>query len=284
MMRPRASVLFALAFVAGGGAAYLTYHLIQNPTGGTVRAPGESVDLVHVAVAARDLPVGHLLATEDLEMVPWPAHWVPTGSVQTADALVGRGLITPVSRHEPMLHGKMAPEGLGAGLATLIPEGMRAMAVRVDDVVGVAGFVVPGTRVDVLVTLQEGSGNPTNQPLAQVILQNVEVLASGQSIERDLRNEPHATTVVTLLVSPHDGERLGLAATHGRILLILRNALDQDTVETSGARIASLTGTPAPTRVGVAPRAPQSPPPLQVEVYRGFERSQATLLPGGGES
>jgi pilus assembly protein CpaB len=183
-----------------------------------------------------------------------------------------------------MMDAKVAPEGMGGGLATLIPEGMRAMAVRVDDVVGVAGFVVPGTRVDVLVTLQESVGSPANQPVAQVILQNVQVLASGQSIDRDLRNEPHPTTVVTLLVSPHEGERLGLAATHGRILLVLRNAMDQATVETSGARIANLTGNANPPRVGPAPRAPQAPSPLQVEVYRGLDRSQATLIPGGGES
>jgi pilus assembly protein CpaB len=282
MIRPRASLLFLAAFLAGGGAAYLTYHLIQNPTGGADRVPGEFVDLVHVAVAARDLPVGHLLAADDLQMAPWPAHLIPPGSAQSRDDLVGRGLIVAVYRHEPMLPAKVAPEGMGGGLANLIPEGKRAMAVRVDDVVGVAGFVVPGTRVDVLATLEDRVGNPSSQAVAQVILQNVEVLATGQSIERDLRNEPRPTTVVTLLVTPHEGERLGLAASQGRIQLALRNSMDHDLVETSGARIVNLTGSdglPRPT-----PAGPRLSVPLKVEVYRGLDRSEASILAGGGGS
>lgn len=279
MIRRRAGVLFLLAFVAGGGAAYLTYYLLQNPTGGASRAPGESVDLVHVAVAARDLPVGHLLAADDIQMAAWPAHLIPAGSARSRDTLVGRGLVVPVSRHEPMLPAKVAPEGMGGGLANLIPEGKRAMAVRVDDVVGVAGFAVPGTRVDVLATLDDRVGNPQSQAVAQVILQNVEVLATGQSIDRDLRNEPRTTTVVTLLVTPHEGERLGLAASQGRIQLALRNTLDHDTVDTAGARVVNLIGGVAPPR---PPAGPRTLPSLKVEVYRGLERSEATILPQGG--
>jgi pilus assembly protein CpaB len=173
----------------------------------------------------------------------------------------------------------------GGGLSILIPEGKRAMAVRVDDVVGVAGFVVPGTRVDVVVTLDESGGGSGDQPVTQLVLQNIEVMASGQSIQRDARGEPQTTTVVTLLVDPEQGEMLGLSATNGRIQLALRNALDPDTVPTMGARIANLLRRPPPAPVRssgpAAPRPAAAPTRVQVEVYRGPVRSESTVGPGG---
>jgi pilus assembly protein CpaB len=285
-MRNRALVLLLLASLAGVAAAYLAFQFLRNPAGFSTVQAGDPGDLVQVAAAARDLPVGHLVGAEDIRMIGWPAQAVPEGFSRSPAEVAGRGLLTAMAANEPFLPSKLASAEAGGGLSILIPEGKRAMAVRVDDVVGVAGFVVPGTRVDVVVTLNEGTQN--NQPVTQLVLQNIQVMASGQSIQRDARGEPQTTTVVTLLVDPEQGEMLGLSATNGRIQLALRNALDADTVATMGARIANLLrrSAPAPVRSSgpVVRQAPQAAPPpsrVQIEVYRGPVRSESTVGPGG---
>jgi pilus assembly protein CpaB len=190
--------------------------------------------------------------------------------VKTAD-VVGRGVITPLRINEPLLQTKLAELGSGGGLPITIPAGMRAVSVRVDDVIGVAGFVLPSTRVDVLVTLTPpGSGDARSR----VILQNVRAIAAGQQIQRDEDGTPMTVTVITLLVTPEDAEKLVLAAAQGRIQMALHNTLDVDSTNTSGSRVSSLLTPPsrsAPVRRTAAPTP--EPPPSVIELFRGGVRT-----------
>ena len=144
-----------------------------------------------------------------------------------------QGLITPLQVNEVVLEAKFAPSGAGGGLAVTIPEGLRAVSVRVDDVIGVAGFVLPGTRVDVMLTLPPK--DERKESVTQVVLQNVSVLAAGQIVQQDAQGKPMTVSVITVLVSPDDGEKLVLAGNEGKIQLALRNSLDLAQVATNGA-------------------------------------------------
>lgn len=275
-MRNRVGLILALAVVSGALAAYLAWAFLREPAGTVAEA--SEVRAVSVAVAARDMDVGHVLAAEDIELVSWPAAAVPRGYSGDPSEVVGRGLLTPVKANEPLLSGKLARSEAGGGLPIIIPEGKRALSVRVDEVIGVAGFTVPGTRVDVLLTLDQTAA--TNEPATQVVLQNIEVLTAGQAIERDTRGEPHAVPVVTLLVDPEQAEKLALSATRGRIQLALRNTLDLEEVETSGARLTQLImmARPAATTTGPTRRVnPPRPRGVQVDVYRGPQRETSTV-------
>jgi pilus assembly protein CpaB len=187
-----------------------------------------------VAVAARDLPLGTIVQQADIHMIPWRGDAVPPGYVRDAAAIVGRGLITPVKANELLMDAKLAPRGAGGGLAITIPEGLRAVSVRVDDVIGVAGFVLPGTRVDVVLTLPPKQDR--KETVTQVVLQNVPVLAAGQIVQQDAQGKPITVSVITVLVTPDDGEKLILAANEGKIQLALRNSLDLAEIQTPGAR------------------------------------------------
>jgi pilus assembly protein CpaB len=212
---------------------------------------------------------------------------MPAGAFASPDELVGRGLIMPVAQNEAFLPGKLAAKEAGAGLPPVIPEGYRAMSVRVNDVVGVAGYVLPGTRVDVVAVL-----NPTqNAPdvTSKVVLTNVQVLAAGTKIETDGDQKAMAVSVVTLLVGPEEAERLTLASTEGKIQLALRNPLDKTAPTTMGVRPAALmagnfaaprpvavrrSAAPSAAPVAVAaPRPVQAEPALTVEIIRGDKRA-----------
>jgi pilus assembly protein CpaB len=195
---------------------------------------------VRLAVAARDLPLGSVLAAEDIRLVDWPGEVLPIGYAGSAEELVGRGVLAEFRTNEPILAEKLADRDGGGGLPILIPHGMRAVSVRVDEVIQVAGFVTAGTRVDVLVTVD---GNDVGSPLTRVILQNVTVLAAGQKVERDREGTPLTVSVITLLVAPEDAERLTLATSQGRIQLALRSMMDVGEVATSGARLSGLVQT-----------------------------------------
>ncbi|MGD8728144.1 MAG: Flp pilus assembly protein CpaB, partial [Gemmatimonadota bacterium] len=182
-----------------------------------------------------------------------------------------------VRKNEPLLGSKLADKDAGGGLSITIPEGMRAVSVEVDQVIGVAGFVLPGTRVDVLVTIMPGTDR--RQMTTRIILQNVRALAADQRYQQDIEGEPQYVTVVTLLVTPEDAESLTLAATEGRIQLALRNTLDSDEVESRGRRITSLITPTAPRSSAPARRpAPQADPEQVIESYEGGSR---TLLKFG---
>jgi pilus assembly protein CpaB len=270
----RIFIVFALALAAGGTFAYGTYQYMQNVPTRTVSIPTRSV-----MVAAANLDLGAQLRAEDVRAIQWPADAVPQGAFQSPDELVGRGLIQPVTQNEPFLPAKLASKEAGAGLPPVIPSGFRAMSVRVNDVVGVAGYVLPGTRVDVLATV-----NPTREPTdvtSKVILTNVQVLTAGTRIERSGDdNEPMAVSVVTLVVSPEEAERLTLASTEGKIQLALRNPLDKTAPATAGIKPGLLMGGAAPVRVArrATPAAPvtvvaATPAPNTVEIIRGDKRA-----------
>lgn len=236
-----------------------------------------------IVVAARDLPAGTIVGREDVEAVAWPGSAVPEGIAQQAGDVVGMGLIMEVRKSEPMMAWKMADREAGGGLSITIPEGMRAVSVEVDEVVGVAGFVLPGTRVDVLATVMPG--NDRTQTTTRIILQNVRALAADQRYQQEVQGEPQYVTVVTLLVTPEQAEALTLAATEGRIQLALRNTLDADEVETSGRRITSLltvqgssASRPASTARPVAPVNPER----VIESYEGGQRTLLRFGTGGG--
>jgi len=244
-MRTRIFTVLAIAVLAGGGLAYGTYNLMQNQPVRTVAAPTQPV-----VVAAADLSLGAALKKEDLQVISFPAGQAPAGSFAQPKDILERGLIVSVVKHEPILEAKLAPKEAGAGLPPVIPDGMRAVSVRVNEVIGVAGYVLPGTHVDVIAT-----ASPTAQATdttSKVVLANVLVLTAGTRIEQDQKDgKPVQVTVVTMAVTPEQAERLALASTEGKIQLALRNPLDQSTPATPGIKPAVLLGIakgPAPVQ------------------------------------
>jgi pilus assembly protein CpaB len=274
-------MVLLVALVAGGGLAYGTYSYLQNVPVKTVTVPTKKV-----VVANADLSLGSELAADDLTTLDWPASGIPEGAFDNPAALLGRGLIASVVRHEPILPGKLASKEAGSGLPPIIPNGKRAVSVKVNEVIGVAGYVLPGTHVDVLATANASSR--AEDMTTKVVLSNVEVLAAGTRLEQDSKDaKPMQVTVVTLLVTPEEAERLTLASTEGRIQLALRNPLDLESPETPGIRPGMLLGMgqqrPAAAPLGrVARRAtpsasPKSAPAIPqpeptVEIIRGDKR------------
>jgi pilus assembly protein CpaB len=234
-----------------------------------------------ILVAARDLPAGSIVLREDVETIPWPGSAVPEGFAAQAGDVVGRGLIVEVRKNEPILGWKLADKEAGGGLSITIPEGMRAVSVEVDQVIGVAGFVLPGTHVDVLATVMPGTDR--RETTTRTILQKVRALAADQKYQLDIEGEPQYVTVVTLLVTPDEAEALTLAATEGRIQLALRNTLDLEEIETRGRRITSLITPVAPRTAAQAPRpAPLADPERVIESYEGGSRTLLKFGTGGG--
>lgn len=288
-MPKRIAYILGAALLTGGLAAYLAFTVLRQP-GEPADARAATVEVVDVAVAAREMGPGTVVESEDVRLVEWPADAVPDGFSRSPAEVVGRGLLAQVKANEPLLSSKLAGEGAGGGLSVTIPEGMRAMSVQVDEVIGVAGFVLPGTRVDVFVTLDQAAGE--QEPKTRLLLQNVEVASAGQTTERDEQGDPQTVPVITLLVNPEQGERLALASSKGRIQMALRNTLDTDTVNTSGVRAARLVdGPPAPTPAPTTSPAPRRPSRFSVDVYRGpdmststvEERSDSAASSGGGQ-
>src|SRR6266516_3105518 len=232
MARMRVFIVFVFAVTVGGVFALATYNYVQKIPARTVTIPTKPV-----VVAASELDIGAELRREDLRIIEWPENALPAEAINDPKDAVGRGLIMPVIQNEPILPMKLASKEAGAGLPPAIPPGLRAVSVRVNEVIGVAGYVLPGTRVDVVATV---SPNDTKEnTTSKVILTNVQVLAAGTKIERDKdRDKPVPVTVVTLLVDPEESERLTLAASEGKIQLALRNPLDRETPVTRGVRPA----------------------------------------------
>jgi pilus assembly protein CpaB len=243
----------------------------------------KSVPTVPVVVTARAIPLGTRLQPGDLRIVNWPAAHPVQGAFSRIEDCANRAVITSLVENEPLLEGKLAARDAGAGLSATIPSGMRAVTVSVNDVIGVAGFVAPGTMVDVLVTGTMGSGNVT-----RTILENVRVLAVGQKVEADRESKPQTPAVITLLVSPEEANELAMAATQGRIQLALRNMLDSAKVDPAPVMQAALFGVPqssapAPAASGKKIHAPEkskaaaAPDTYNVEVIRGVKKEETTF-------
>ena len=270
----RTFLVLAIAVGLAAAATFLVYKTIQS-------RPAREVEVAHAyaVVAARPLSLGTRLAASDLKLVAWPAaNTVPGGFTAVEDA-VDRGVIANIAENEPLTGNNVASKEAGVGLPPTIPPGMRAISVKVNEVIGVAGFVVPGTRVDVIVIVRSGSTG-----MARVVISNAQVLAAGTRMEQEKTEQGQAmpnTSVVTLVVSPQDAELVGLAATEGQIMLTLRNPLDSAATPSTGTYSARLAGdAPAPkpavsggpvVRRPAPPPAdvpPPPPPPKTIEVIR----------------
>jgi pilus assembly protein CpaB len=286
MARIRVFMVFVLAITAGGALAFGTYNYMQQRPAQTVSIPTRPV-----VVAAADLDVGAELRREDIRIIDWPANAVPANAIGDPKDVIGRGIVLPVIQNEPILPNKLASTEAGSGLPPAIPPGLRAVSVRVNEVIGVAGYVLPGTHVDVVATVNAAAGR--GEVTSKVVLTNVQVLAAGTKIERDGsdKNKPIPVSVVTLLVNPDEAERLTLASTEGKIQLALRNPLDKTMPVTQGVRPSGLLGFGAPTRAGVARArtvatgpsvAAVAPPvyipePSTVEIIRGDKRAHEVV-------
>jgi pilus assembly protein CpaB len=238
-----------------------------------------------IVVAASALQLGTRVEANNLRLMPWPADEPVAGAFTRIEDCANRALITPVVANELILESKLAQKESGAGLPATIPQGMRALSVAVNDVVGVAGFVIPGTMVDVLVTGKLNSGGRgSEESITRTILENVRVLAAGQKIEQDREGKPQTVPVITLLVSPEDAGRLAMASTEGKIQLALRNTVDTKKVGPPSILEAALfsgASAPAPKRIGpvvaktIAP--PPPPSPYVIEVITGNKRENKTF-------
>ena len=199
-------------------------------------------ELNNVVVAKVEIPLGTKITQDQLGWAPIPNASAPVGAFRKVEEVVGRVAITPIGIREPITNLKLAPEGVGAGLPAVIPEGYRAMTVKVDDVVGVSGFVMPGSYVDVVAVIVPAAQNTAAQgPISKIVLQNIKVLASGAKIDspQDQR-QPSDVKAVTLQVTPEQAEKLVLAANEGKLQLVMRNYSDQEDSRTTGANKASL--------------------------------------------
>src|SRR5580704_8248106 len=285
MNRTRLLMIGALALALGAFVSLLVYKNLQGKGSSGVEAGTD------VVVAADDIQVGARIEEHDVRIVKYPSSALPAGVSAKRSQVLGRGVIIPIARGEFILGGKLAPENAGAGLPSLIPPGMRAVSVRVNEVVSVAGFVGPGTRVDILLT---GTPNGSSEPQTTTVLQNVAVIASGHTLERNAAGDSQNTPVITLLASPEDAERLTLASAEGKIQLALRNPVDthQDPVEAANAKGLYKGGTPPapsprthirPVKLQKTEQPPPSPSVLSVEVYKGDKKSLVTLPEQSGE-
>jgi pilus assembly protein CpaB len=192
-------------------------------------------NLNSVVVAKVDIQPGEKIIAEQLSSVQFPSGAMPDGTFQSMDKLVGRVAVVQIAAREPVTDFKLAPEGSAGGLSAVIPEGYRAMTVKVDDVVGISGFVMPGALVDVVVVINPVEQNGQQNPISKIVLQNIKVLANGQNIDRPKNDrEPESVKAVTLQVLPEQAEKLALASTEGKLQLVMRNSVDQGDEQTLG--------------------------------------------------
>src|SRR6266566_3958420 len=220
MNRSRIVMTLMLALVVAGLASFLVFKQLN-------RLPVKAnVAVRRVVMASKDLNVGEKLAEEDLRLAEWVVGEPPKGSFFKVQDAIGRAVLYPTFKDEIILGSRLASTDAGAGMAAVIPEGMRAVSIRVDDVVAVAGFVGPGTRVDVLLTGNPAAGSQGSEMLTKMILENVQVLAAGQKIQPDAHGAPEKVNVVTLLCNIEDASKLTLGTSDGRIQLVLRNPTD----------------------------------------------------------
>jgi pilus assembly protein CpaB len=288
MKSHRTLIVVTVAFLGACAASYGVYRALQ-------RMPVREVEAatVPVVIASEAIPIGTRLTTDHLKVIPWPARNQMPGAFSDPKRLIDRGVIAPLAENEPITATKVAGPEAGAGLPPVIPPGMRAMSVRVNEVIGVAGFVLPGTRVDLLVTVDNpDQNNGRNEPMARTVISNVLVLTAGTRYDQSEAREGKAqrATVVTLAVLPEDAERIALASTEGQVSLALRNPVDAEPTKTQGIRLAALmrgTGPEpvldtkqrrvVPARPVVLPPPPVGPVIYRVEAIRAAKRSEEVV-------
>ncbi len=274
MNRRLAIVLFS-AFVVAALCSFLVYRVIGNRLGAV------QPKATRLIVAAADIKLGSVLRDVDLTTADFVGS-LPKGAILKKQDAIGRGVVSNLYQGEPVLDSRLAAIGSGGGLAATIRQGMRACAVKVDEVVGVAGFVTPGMRVDVLISGNPpGPIDPAQGPKVRTLFQNVEVLSAGTDIQKDGEGKPHQVQVVNLLVTPDQAELLSLASTQAHIQLVLRNPLDTQVAHLSGSALTNLysDGKPIPA---AGPRRVTRPVPQAhfyvVEVFNGSKRSEEKFV------
>lgn len=197
--------------------------------------------LNNVAVAKVAIPLGTKIIPEQIMMVQFPGESMPDGTFNSVEKLAGRVAVVNIAAREPVTDAKLATAGTAGGLSAVIPEGYRAMTVKVDDVVGISGFIMPGALVDVVVVIDPADRGGTQDPISKIVLQNIKVLANGQNIDQPKNErEPSSVKAVTLQVTPEQAEKLALAATEGKLQLVMRNSIDQGDTQTTGVNKRSL--------------------------------------------
>jgi pilus assembly protein CpaB len=301
MLDRRFLLVLVTSLVLAAGVSALFYRMVASTRGGRT-------EMKDAVVATQPMPAGSIVKAEMVRVTRVPASSVPKGSFSKTEEVAGRAVLSNVLADEVVVEGRLAARGGGFGLAPLIPAGMRAASVRVNDVVGVAGFALPGMRVDVLVTGRPGD---SRESVTSTVLQDVQVLSAGQQITPDPKGAAVTVQVVTLLVSPPDAETLTLANAEGHIHLVLRNAADRERAATPGRNLAALykvaggaaaapapaarkpPAEPAETKRAIratppppapaAPSQPAPPEPDRVVVMNGAKVTVATFQRAGGE-
>ncbi len=290
-MTRRVMTILLVAFAVALGSSYLAYRLVR----GTMARNANSPATTKVIVAKRNLDLGTVVKKDDVGAADWVG--APPKDVATREEdVIGRGVISTLYEGEPIIVTRLAKPGAGGGLAATIPPGMRACAVKVDQVVGMAGFVTPGMRVDVLILGSPPGGATADGAKVKTVLQNVEVLSAGQNIQKDASGKPVEVQVVSLLVSPEQAEILSLASNESKIQLVLRNPLDTEASKTDGSTMASLFSGVKPAATartdGQARKAPAAavrppipapsltpvvppPAPYLIEVINGAKKEQS---------
>jgi pilus assembly protein CpaB len=300
MMNGRLVTVLVFALVVASAASFAVYHFVAS---GIQQQPTVSTQS-KMLVANRDLEVGSLLKEADVREIAWAGD-IPAHSVNSTAEIVGRGVVATIYKGEPIFSQRLAGKGAGAGLAATIPLGKRAVALRVNDVVGLAGFVQPGMRVDVLIAGNgPGASNSQSGVLARTILQNIEVLSAGQKFEKNMEGKPEEAQVVNLLVSPDQAEILSLAGSETKVQLVLRNPMDTEELPTKGTSISRLFGgatgaldaaarrpmevSTRPSNVSrridppppaTQPAVPRKPEADTIEVFTGSKKSEQQVAP-----
>jgi pilus assembly protein CpaB len=259
-------LLLAIGFASL--ASYMAMGWLKRQA--AVQSPKEKSTIVVVAKDA--VPPTSLLSAAQLKTEVWHQETSPPGSFKSLDQIVGRVTGTAILPGELITEGKLAPKGAMPGITALLSPNQRAMTVKVDEASGVAGFLTPGHRVDVVVVVDKGAYN--KDPMAKLLFQNLKVLGTGQKLENRPGDKPQIVPTVTLEVTPEQGERLALAAQEGRISLVVRGQGDQELVETLGADASRLFGTPSQAILPTPPVvATVARPAWTVEMIRGLERA-----------
>jgi len=278
-MNRRLLTILLVAFTIAGICAFLVYRVFNARI-----AASKPLSTARVVSAAKDIPLGAVVQASDLSTMTI-AGAAPKGAIFDPKLAIGRGAMTEIYAGLPVLDSQLAGLGSGGGLAPTIPDGMRASAVRVDEVVGVAGFVIPGMRVDVLVSGNPPGAQATDGVITKTILQNIQVLSAGTDIQRDAQGKPQQVQVVTLLVTPEQAEILSLASNSLKIQLVLRNPLDTKVAEVPENSMRSLFGAPpapktAPHPVKAAPKPVVNT--YSVQVINGTKTSEEKFPSTGG--
>ena len=251
MKSSRALIMLGAAMLAGLAAVLFASHWLVHTSSGAVTP---------VAVAIDDINLGQPLNTNLIRMVNWPTGSVPPGAFKDIKSLDGRVVRSSLTRGEPVLESKLSPVGTKGGLSAVINKGDRAITVRVNDVIGVAGFALPGNYVDVIVNTQAPGGTNEQASISKIVLEKILVLAVAQQVSRD-DTQPKVVNAVTLEVTPDQAEKLDLARSVGTLSLVLRSQVDSDTLQTKGATKTTLLGSPA---APVAASAPAKAKPARV--------------------